>query len=177
MLYLIYSQSKSIVFTVYEHQCMVPLFSFRTQYKKQDAYTIWVRVKRGNGNGKAEKRVKGGKAEKRVKGGKAEKRVKGGKAEKRVKGGKAEKRVKGGKAEKRVKGGKAEKRVKGRKAEKRVKGGKKRKRRESGKKGKRRKKWKRRKICIQALRLAQPQQNILPGNAFFRSYAYKVSKK
>ena len=36
---------------------------------------------------------------------------------------------------------------------------------------------KRRKICIQALRLAQLQQNILPGNAFFRSYAYKVSKK
>ena len=36
--------------------------------------------KRKNGNGKAEKRVKGGKAEKRVKGGKAEKRVKGGKA-------------------------------------------------------------------------------------------------
>ena len=41
--------------------------------------------KRKNGNGIAEKRVKGKKAEKRVKGGKAEKRVKGGKAEKRVK--------------------------------------------------------------------------------------------
>ena len=33
--------------------------------------------KRKNGNGKAEKRVKGGKAEKRVKDGKAEKRKKG----------------------------------------------------------------------------------------------------
>ena len=41
--------------------------------------------KRKNGNGKAEKRVKGGKAEKRLKGGKAEKRVKGGKKGKRRK--------------------------------------------------------------------------------------------
>ena len=47
----------------------------------------WVRVKRGNGNGKEEKKVKGGKAEKRVKGGKAEKRVKGGKKGKRRKKG------------------------------------------------------------------------------------------
>ena len=44
--------------------------------------------KRKNGNGIAEKRVKGRKAEKRVKGGKAEK------AEKRVKGGKKGKRQK-----------------------------------------------------------------------------------
>ena len=43
--------------------------------------------KRKNGNGKAEKRVKGGKAEKRVKGGKKGKRRKSGKKGKRRKKG------------------------------------------------------------------------------------------
>ena len=42
---------------------------------------VWVRVKRGNGKTKTEKR-KSGKKGKRRKSGKAEKRVKGGKAEK-----------------------------------------------------------------------------------------------
>ena len=58
-----------------------------------------------------------------------------------------------------------------------MKGGKKGERRKSEKRVKDGKNDKRRKICIQALRLTQLQQNIFLVNAFFRSYAYKVSKK